>query len=67
MAKAKEPIEAPEQNHQPNRAANPVVSSEINPAADAAESDIPRLDQTTPGGAYLVNGVLVNAEGEPIE
>jgi len=25
-----------------------------------------RLDQTVPGGRYLVNGRLVNANGEPL-
>ena len=26
----------------------------------------PKLDETVPGGRYLVNGVLVDANGEPI-
>lgn len=30
-------------------------------------SETPRMDETVPGGVYIVNRVKVNAEGEPIE
>lgn len=51
-------------------------------ADDAAETDVQlegagydpetgepaeELDETIPGGAYLVDGVLKNAEGQPID
>lgn len=30
------------------------------------EAQEKKLDETVPGGRYLVNGVLVNADGEPV-
>lgn len=40
------------------------VDVEIDEEVEAAPSG--RLDETVPGGRYLVGGKLVNADGEPI-
>lgn len=31
------------------------------------EVEVKKLDETVPGGRYIVGGRVVNAEGEPIE
>ena len=43
---------------EPESTPEPEASPE--PAAHTA------LDETVPGGRYLVNGIMVNADGEPI-
>lgn len=36
-------------------------------AESNAEAEQKQLDETVPGGRYMLNGRLVNSEGEPIE
>lgn len=62
-AQVEEPVEeVVEDVPTPEPELEPVAELEPEPAVEATASD-----RTVPGGRYLVNGVFVNANGEPIE
>lgn len=52
-----EPVKAP-----------PTAQEQSKAIADSnAEAEKRQIDETVPGGRYLLNGRLVNSEGEPIK
>lgn len=54
----------------PASAAPPAAPEQPAPPPAAGPTPAPaprRRDETVPGGRFLVNGRLVNAQGEPIE
>lgn len=55
-----------EQTHEQRHAAAAIDAAVAADAADP-DSNAGKLDETTPGGRYLVNGVFVDANGEPIK
>lgn len=45
-----------------------VTQPPVTPSPEKVEeAPVRRSDETVPGGRYIVNGVLVNCNGEPIK